>query len=111
MADARPLFCESIRAVQKSDDPAMTKPGEFETVRFTTRGRVVIPRRLRKEFQITGKTRAVVMATPEGILLKPVTRHSIERLRGILKPEPGGKSFAAEWAEFKREERRLEEQK
>lgn len=82
-----------------------------ETVWFTTKGQVVIPRRLRKEFHIEDGTRAVVTATPEGILLKPVTRHSIDRLRGILKRKPGGRSFADEWAEHKREELELEERK
>lgn len=82
-----------------------------ETVWFTTKGQVVIPRRLRKEFHIEEGTRAIVTATPDGILLKPVTRHSIERLRGILKRKPGGKSFAEEWAEHKREERQLEDRK
>ena len=38
-------------------------------------------------------TKAVVMATPEGILLKPVTWHAISRLRGILKRRPGSKLF------------------
>lgn len=84
---------------------------DSETVWFTTKGQVVIPRRLRKEFHIEDGTRAVVTATPEGILIKPVTRHAINRLRGILKRKPGGKSFAEEWAEHKREEIELEERK
>jgi len=33
------------------------------------------------------------MATPEGILLKPVTWHAISRLRRILKRGPGSKLF------------------
>jgi AbrB family looped-hinge helix DNA binding protein len=86
-------------------------PPTTETAWFTTKGQIVIPRRLRKEFHIETGTRAVMTATPEGILLKPVTRHSINRLRGILKRQPGGKSFAAEWAEHKREELELEERK
>ncbi|MDW8310015.1 MAG: AbrB/MazE/SpoVT family DNA-binding domain-containing protein, partial [Verrucomicrobiales bacterium] len=82
-----------------------------ETVWFTTKGQVVIPLRLRKLFGIEDGTKAVVQATPEGILLKPVTAATIRRLRGILKRKPGAKSFDAEWAEHKREERRLEEAK
>lgn len=89
----------------------MNTASTTESVWFTTKGQVVIPRRLRKEFHIEKGTRAVVTATPEGILLKPVTRHSINRLRGILKRKPGGPSFAEEWAEHKREERALEERK
>lgn len=77
-------------------------------VRFTTKGQVVIPAWLRREFHIEDGTKAVVLATPEGILLKPVTRHAISRLRGILKRKPGSKPFADEWAEHKREEKALE---
>jgi AbrB family looped-hinge helix DNA binding protein len=89
----------------------MSAQPESEAVWFTTKGQVVIPLRLRKQYHIEEGTKAVVEATPEGILLKPVTRHSINRLRGILKRKPGGKSLAQEWAEHKGEERELEERK
>jgi AbrB family looped-hinge helix DNA binding protein len=82
-----------------------------DSVRFTTKGQVVIPAWLRKQFQIENGTKAIVQATPEGILLQPVTSISIRRLRGILKRKPGGKSLDEEWAEHKREEKELEETK
>jgi AbrB family looped-hinge helix DNA binding protein len=82
-----------------------------ESVWFTTKGQVVIPARLRREFHIENGTRAIVQATPEGILLKPVTKHAISRLRGILKRKPGDKPFAQEWAEHRAEEKALEEAK
>ena len=82
-----------------------------DTVWFTTKGQVVIPLRLRKQFQIEDGTKAVVQATPEGILLKPVTAATIRKLRGILKRKPGDKPFAKEWAEHKRTEMELEEAK
>ena len=78
---------------------------------FTTKGQVVIPLRLRKQFHIEDGTKAIVEATPDGILLKPVTAVTIRRLRGILKRKPGEKPFAEEWAEHKREERELEDAK
>lgn len=84
---------------------------DFEYVRFDARGRVVIPGRFRMAFGVEARTRAVVTATPEGILIQPVTRHAIDRLRGSLKRKPGRKSFAEEWAEHKCEERELEERK
>ena len=87
----------------------MSTTSASDTVWFTTKGQVVIPRRLRKEFHIEEGTRAVVSATPDGILLKPVTKWSIERGFGLLKRKSGGKSFAEEWAEHKREERELED--
>jgi len=82
-----------------------------DSVWFTTKGQVVIPSWLRKQFNIEEGTKAVVQATPEGILLKPVTSVTIQRLRGILKRKPGGKPFAQEWAEYKAEEKALEEAK
>jgi len=89
----------------------MSLRGDSDTVWFTTKGQVVIPRRLRKEFHIEEGTRAVVTATPDGILIKPVTSWAIEKGFGLLKRRPGGKSFAEEWAEHKREELELEERK
>ena len=80
-----------------------------DTVSFGAKGQVVIPRRLRKEFEIEDGTRAVVQATPEGILLKPVSRWAIERGFGLLKRKAGGKSFKEEWAEHKRQEMGLED--
>jgi len=82
-----------------------------DSVWFTTKGQVVIPAKLRRQFHIQDGTRAIVEATPEGILLKPVTKHAIARLRGILKRKPGDKPFAEEWAEHQAAEKALEEAK
>jgi AbrB family looped-hinge helix DNA binding protein len=82
-----------------------------ESVYFSVKGQVVIPRRLRREFEIEEGTKATVVATPEGILIKPITAASIRRLRGILKRKPGEKPFAEQWAEHKRDEKELEEAK
>jgi AbrB family looped-hinge helix DNA binding protein len=94
-----------------SNFPRMSAPAKTDSVWFTTKGQVVIPAWLRRQFQIENGTRAVVQATPEGILLKPVTAATVRRLRGILKRKPGDKSFDQEWAEHKREEKELEEAK
>jgi AbrB family looped-hinge helix DNA binding protein len=75
----------------------VTKP---ETVYFSIKGQVVIPRRLRREFEIEEGTKATVVATPEGILLKPITRTYIKSLRGSLK---GTKAMDVFQAERKRE--------
>jgi AbrB family looped-hinge helix DNA binding protein len=82
---------------------------KLETVSFTTKGQVVIPLRLRKQFDIENGTKAVVQATPEGILLKPVTAALIRRGRGILKRAHGGRPQTEDWAEHKKQERALEE--
>jgi bifunctional DNA-binding transcriptional regulator/antitoxin component of YhaV-PrlF toxin-antitoxin module len=84
---------------------------KIDTIRFTVKGQVVILHWLRKEFDIEEGTRAVVQATPDGILLKPVTSAMIERGFGLLKRKPGDKSLVQEWAEHKQEERDSEEAK
>ncbi|HRI13107.1 MAG TPA: AbrB/MazE/SpoVT family DNA-binding domain-containing protein [Verrucomicrobiota bacterium] len=89
----------------------MSTTTQTDSVWFTTKGQVVIPSWLRKQFQIEDGTKAMVQATPEGILLKPVTSVTIHRLRGILKRKPGNKPFAQEWAEQTAEEKALEEAK
>ena len=88
---------------------AISMTDKIDTVWFTTKGQVVIPLRLRKQFDIEDGTKAVVQATPEGILLKPMTAALIRRGRGILKRRPGGKSLTEERAEHKKQERALEE--
>lgn len=79
-----------------------------DRVRFSVKGQVVIPRRLRDAFHIEPGTTAVVEATPEGILLRPLTKLRIRQLRGVLKARPGEKPWAQVWAEHKAEEKRLE---
>ena len=74
-----------------------------DTVSFGTKGQVVIPRRLRKEFEIEYGTKATVVSTPEGILLKPITRNYIKSLRGKYKHLPLMETLT----QIKREERDL----
>lgn len=81
------------------------------TVTFTTKGQVIIPSAFRRKFGIKDGTKAMIQATPEGILLKPVTSVTIRRMKGILKRKPGDRSFAEEWAAHKREEIELEDAK
>jgi AbrB family looped-hinge helix DNA binding protein len=89
----------------------MNATSQVDTVRFTTRGQVVIPRRLRQLFHIEDGTRAIVTATSDGILLKPVTAAMIDKGFGLLKRKPGDKPLAGQWADHKREERGKEEAK
>ncbi len=78
----------------------MSDGGRTETVVFTTKGQVVIPARVRREFQIEDGTKAAVTITPEGILLRPITRDYIKSLRGSLK---GSGVMKAMMADRKRE--------
>jgi AbrB family looped-hinge helix DNA binding protein len=81
----------------------MTVATKSESVYFSIKGQVVIPRRLRKEFEIEEGTRAYVESTPEGILIKPVTTKFIRSLRGSLK----GKGVMKAMMEDRKAEREL----
>ena len=58
---------------------------KIETVNFGTKGQVVIPRRLRREFEIEEGTKAQVYEENGNIVLKPITAKFIKSLRGSLK--------------------------
>ena len=87
----------------------MNTTSKSDSVWFTTKGQVVIPVWLRRQFHIEDGTRAVVTGTPEGILLKPVTAALIKRGRGIVKRKPGEPPMSEWWAEHKKQEEELEE--
>ena len=56
-----------------------------DTIYFSVKGQVVIPRWLRKEFEIGEGTRAYVYQDGDAIVLKPITPKHIKNLRGSLK--------------------------
>jgi AbrB family looped-hinge helix DNA binding protein len=56
-----------------------------DMIRFTVKGQVVIPRWLRKEFEVEAGTRALVYQEGDAIVLKPITPRNIKSLRGSLK--------------------------
>lgn len=61
---------------------------KLDLVYFSVKGQVVIPRHIRKEFEIEEGTRAYVEVTPAGILIKPVTPKFIHSLRGKYRNLP-----------------------
>ena len=68
------------------------KGNKTDTVSFTVKGQVVIPQWLRKQFDITKGTRAVVWPEGDHIALRPVTARFIRSLRGSL---PGKRALRA----------------
>jgi AbrB family looped-hinge helix DNA binding protein len=68
----------------------------MDTVCFSIKGQVVIPRRLRKEFEIEAGTKAHVQSTPQGILIRPLTAKHIRSLRGSLKGSKAMEVFTSE---------------
>ena len=67
-----------------------------ETVFFSVKGQVVVPRRLRKEFGIEEGTRAVIYKDGDRIVLKPMTLAHYRAMRGSLKGTGAFKAFVAE---------------
>lgn len=51
----------------------------------TIKGQIVIPVELRRKYGITQGTKIVVVDNGDEIVLRPVTRERIARLRGALK--------------------------
>lgn len=80
------------------------------SVPFTTKGQVVIPVHLRRLYGIESGTRVVVKATPEGILLQPVTPALIESGCGML-PRTKRGGLKEERALYKVQEKELEERR
>ena len=56
-----------------------------DTVSFSVKGQVVIPRRLRKELGIEEGTRALVYQEEDHIVLRPMTAKRYDALQGCLK--------------------------
>lgn len=81
----------------------MSSDTQVEAVCFSTRGQVVIPRRLRRKFDIQQGTRAIVYEEGDHIVIKPVTDLYLKSLRGSLK---GGGLLKALTEERQRERER-----
>jgi len=63
----------------------MTPAPKRASVIFGAKGQIVIPRWLRKDFEINEGTRALVYKQNDHIVLKPLTARHYRRLRGSLK--------------------------
>ena len=74
----------------------MDSTSKTGTVTFTVKGQVVIPRWLRKDFEINKGTRAVVYKQNDHIVLKPLTAQHYRRIRGSLKGTKAMEVFMSE---------------
>ena len=67
-----------------------------DTVYFSVKGQVVIPRRLRRDFGIEQGTRAIVYRDGEQIVLRPMTLRHYRAMRGSLKGKGALKALMAD---------------
>lgn len=73
----------------------------FSTV--TTKGQLVIPSKLRRKYGIRKGTRVAMIEEENRIILQPITRDYIRKLRGSLKSEPSALQFLKEGRKRDRE--------
>jgi AbrB family looped-hinge helix DNA binding protein len=80
-----------------------------ETSCVTTKGQIVIPARLRRQFNVKQGTRVVFEQKKDGWMVRPITTETIDTLRGILKTKPGGKPVTQQLLEERAADRKREE--
>ncbi len=79
----------------------------------TSKGQIVIPSSVRRKLGIQEGTKIKIEVDEEKflIVLKPITRESIKKFRGILKLKPGQKPATEQLREDRAEDLRREEAK
>ena len=75
---------------------------------MSTKGRLVVPARIRRRFGIKPGTRIVFLEENGRLILQPVTRKYIHSFRGIFKLKPGEKSAVQELLEDRAADRAME---
>ncbi len=59
--------------------------GNIFDVKVAKKGQIVIPKPLRDRFRIRQNSRVMLVATEEGVLIKPVHQKPWSGLRGLIK--------------------------
>ena len=80
----------------------------METSVLTSKGQLLIPKRLRNKYGMKSGVKVVFEETPGGVILKPMNEDYFNSFMGILKSDGNLKD---EIKQHKKEERQLEERK
>lgn len=80
----------------------------METSILTTKGQLLIPKRLRTKYGIKSGVKVIFEETKDGLVIKPMDEHYFESLAGILKSSLPSTN---EYMKMKQEEKELEERK
>lgn len=80
----------------------------METSVLTSKGQLLIPKRLREKYGIGPGIKVIFEETPNGVLVKPMNEHFFKQYIGILK---GNGNLKEEMKQLKEEEISLEERK
>lgn len=78
----------------------------METSILTSKGQLLIPKRLRDKYGIEPGTKVVFEETESGVLVKPVNEQHFKQYIGILK---SGGNLKKEMKQHKEEEKSLED--
>lgn len=79
----------------------------METSVLTSKGQLLIPKRLRTKYGIKSGIKVVFEETDKGVLITPMNEQYFKSFAGILK----GGNLAADMKKLKEEEKALEEKK
>ncbi len=80
----------------------------METSVLTTKGQLLIPKRLRNKYGIKSGVKVVFEETPKGVLITPMNEQYFKSFAGILK---GTGNLKDDMKQMKEEEKHLEEKK
>jgi len=75
----------------------------------TSKGKLVVPSRIRRRFGIKPGTRINFVEEGDRIIFQPVTKEYINSFCGIFKQKPGEKSIVQELIEERRAEKEKED--
>ena len=78
---------------------------------ITSKGQIVIPKKLRDKYNLKAGTKIFFEETGNGINLRQIDPDFIRNSRGIIPKRKGEKPMDEWWPEFKSEEMKLEEKK
>ena len=79
----------------------------METSVLTTKGQLLIPKRIRNKYGIKSGVKVVFEETDKGVLLTPMNEQYFKSFAGILK----GGNLKEDMRKMKEEEKRLEDRK
>ena len=80
----------------------------METSILTTKGQLLIPKRIRNKYGIKSGVKVAFIETPEGLVIKPMDTAYFESFAGLYKESLPTKE---EYQKWKKEEIQLEENK
>lgn len=80
----------------------------METSILTSKGQLLIPKRLRSKYGLKSGVKVIFEETDKGVVIRPMNEQFFKSFMGILK---GDGNLKVEMREMKEEEKRLEDRK